>query len=54
MALMRDQVVQQRQWVSTQAFAEGLAPVREPAPAPPPANWPWFWGGAVVVSWGGW
>ena len=25
MALMGDQVVQQRQWVSPQAFAEGLA-----------------------------
>ena len=44
MALMRDQVVQRRQWVSTQAFAEGLA-LCEALPGPASSQM------AMVLGW---
>lgn len=54
MALMREQVVQQRQWVSAQAFAEGVA-LCEALPGPASSQlamvlgWRWrgAWGGLV-------
>ncbi|MYF36070.1 MAG: chromate transporter [Synechococcus sp. SB0678_bin_12] len=44
MALMGDQVVQQRQWVSPQAFAEGLA-LCETLPGPASSQL------AMVLGW---
>ena len=48
MALMGDQVVQQRQWLRPHR----PLPRGWPCPDPPPSNWPWCWGGVVAAPWG--
>jgi len=52
MALMRDQVVWQRQWVSTQAFAEGVA-LCETLPGPASSQLAMVLGWLCRGAWGG-
>ena len=52
MALMRDQVVQQRQWVSMQAFTEGLA-LCEALPGPASSQMAMVLGWLCRGPWGG-